>query len=42
MSAADKVKLNSLGESKKIIFISAQGYADLGTNIESNAIYFIN
>ena len=42
MSAADKKKLNSLGESKKIIFISAQGYADLGTNIESNAIYFIN
>ena len=42
MSAADKKKLNSLGESKKIIFISAQGYADLGSNIESNAIYFIN
>lgn len=42
MSAADKQKLNNLGESKKMIFISAQGYADLGSNIESNAIYFIN
>ena len=42
MSAADKRKLDDLGTSKKIIFMTAQAYNALGTNIEKDAIYFIN